>query len=96
LRARTYPASRTKQKAVKNNCRTGEITVPQFDRELVARMRTVLDDVMSRVPPEISNTATKALLAECILKAAAQGHTSYAELLAAATDHIQTIVMMFS
>ena len=70
--------------------------MPQFNRELVALMRTALDDVMSRVPPEIANTATKALLAECILKAAAQGHTSYSELLAAATDHIQSIMTMFS
>jgi hypothetical protein len=70
--------------------------VPQFDRELVLLMRRALEDVMSRVPPEISNTATKAFLAECILKAAAQGHTSYNELLAAATDHIQTVMTMFS
>jgi hypothetical protein len=70
--------------------------MPEFDRELVARMRTALEDVMSRVPPEISNAATKALLAECILKAAAQGHTSYNELLAAATDQLQTIMTMFS
>ncbi|HTO65279.1 MAG TPA: hypothetical protein VMM15_28970 [Bradyrhizobium sp.] len=70
--------------------------MPQFDRELVALMRTALDDVMTRVPPEISGIATKAVLAECILKAAAQGHTSYNELLSAATDHIQTIMTMFS
>lgn len=70
--------------------------MPQFDLELVALMRAVLEDVMSRVPPEISNAATKAFLAECILKAAANGHTSYNELLAAATDRIQTIITMFS
>ena len=70
--------------------------MPQFDRELIALMRITLDDVMSKVPPEISNAATKAFLAECILKAAAQGHTSYSELLAAGTDHIQTIMTMFS
>ncbi|WGS27452.1 hypothetical protein [Bradyrhizobium sp. ISRA464] len=70
--------------------------MPQFDRELVALMRSALEDVMSKVPPKISNTATKAFLAECILKAAAQGHTSYNELLAAATDHLQSIMTMFS
>lgn len=70
--------------------------MPQFDRELVTLMRTVLEDVMSKVPPEISNAATKAFLAECILEAAAKGHTSYNELLAAATDHIQTVMTMFS
>jgi hypothetical protein len=41
---------------------------------------------MTRVPLEISGATTKANLAEAILKAAAQGHTSYNELLAAATD----------
>lgn len=70
--------------------------MPQFDRELVLLMRRALEDVMSRVPPELSNAATKAFLAECILKAAAQGHTSYAELLTAATDHIQVVMTMFS
>jgi hypothetical protein len=71
-------------------------TMPQFDPELVALMRIALDEVMSKVPPELSSATAKAYLAECILKAAAQGHTSYSELLAAATDHIQTIVSMFS
>lgn len=70
--------------------------MPQFNRELVALMRTALDEVMSTVPPEIANTTTKAFLAECILRAAAQGHTGYNELLAAATDHIQNIMTMFS
>lgn len=70
--------------------------MPQFDRELIALMRITLEDVMSKVPPEISNAATKAVLAECILKAAAQGHTSYNELLAAATEHIQTMMTMLS
>jgi len=70
--------------------------MPQFDPRLVALMRTALDEVMTRVPPEIASAATKAFLAECILKAAAQGHTSYNELLAAATDHIQTVTTMFS
>ncbi|MBR0797426.1 hypothetical protein JQ615_18725 [Bradyrhizobium jicamae] len=70
--------------------------MPQFSRELIALMRTTLDDVMSTVPPEIATTATKAFLAECILKAAAQGHTGYNELLAAASDHIQTITTMLA
>ncbi len=59
-------------------------------------MRSVLEDVMTKVPLEISNTTTKAYLAECILKAAAQGHTSYNELMAAATDHIHVILSMFT
>jgi hypothetical protein len=52
---------------------------------------------MSKVPPKIANTATKVLLAECILKAAAAGHTSYNELIAAANrshsdDHDDVLV----
>ena len=50
--------------------------MPQFDSELIQVMRSVLDDVMSSVPLEISGTTAKAYLAEAILKAAAQGHTS--------------------
>ena len=70
--------------------------MPQFDPELIQMMRTVLDDVMSRVPLEISGTTAKAYLAEAILKAAAQGHTSYNELMSAATDQIQTILSMLT
>ena len=70
--------------------------MPQFNPELVQLMRSVLEDVMTRVPPEITGTTTKAYLAEAILKAAAQGHTSYNELLAAATDQIQVIVSMLT
>ena len=70
--------------------------MPEFGPELITLMRTVLDDVMLQVPPSISNTTTKTLLAESILKAAAQGQTSYNELLAAATDQIQTILSALS
>jgi hypothetical protein len=70
--------------------------MPQFDPELIQMMRTVLDDVMSRVPLEISGTTAKACLAEAILKAAAQGHTSYNELMSAATDQIQKILSMLT
>ena len=66
--------------------------MPQFDPELIQVMRSVLDDVMRSVPLEISGTTAKAYLAEAILKAAAQGHTSYNELMAAATNQIQTIL----
>lgn len=69
--------------------------MPEFGPELVALMRTVLDDVMLRVPPNVSNATTKTLLAESILKAAARGQTGYNELLAIATDQIQIIASMF-
>jgi hypothetical protein len=50
--------------------------MPQFDPRLIDLMRSVLEDVMAKVPVEYSTPATKAYLAECILKAAAQGHTT--------------------
>ena len=70
--------------------------MPQFDPELVQLMRSVLEDVMTRVPLEISGTTTKAYLAEAILKAAAQGQTSYSELLAAATDQIHLLASLLT
>jgi hypothetical protein len=49
--------------------------MPQFAPQVVEDMRNALEDVMTRVPMEYSTTAVKVYLAECILKAAAQGHT---------------------
>jgi len=71
-----------------------ELTMPQFDPELIQLMQTVLEDAMTQVPLEISGTTTKAYLAEVIVKAAAQGHTSYRDLIAAATDQIHTLTSM--
>jgi hypothetical protein len=68
--------------------------MPQFDPQLIQDMRNALEEVMTRVPLEYSTSATKAYLAECILKAAAQGHTSYNELIAIASDQIQVIISM--
>ena len=67
-----------------------------FDPRLVSLMRDVLEDVMTKVPLEYATPAVKAFLAECILKAAAQGHTSYGELMAAGSDQLQTIVSLFT
>ena len=69
--------------------------MPQFDPELIQVMKRALEDVMTRVPLEYSTPAAKAYLAECILKAAAQGHTNYDALVAAASDQIQMIVSLF-
>jgi hypothetical protein len=49
---------------------------------------------MTKVPSGYATSSTKAYLAECILKAAAQGHTSFDELVAAA-DQIQTALSLF-
>jgi hypothetical protein len=60
--------------------------MPIFSPELIQTMRKALEDVMTRVPFEHSTPATKAYLAECILKAAAQ--TSYSELVSSAANQI--------
>jgi hypothetical protein len=67
-----------------------------FNPELVGLMRTVLEEVMMRVPVEQATPGIKAHLAEIILKAAAQGVTSHDGLIAAATSQIQTIIVMMS
>jgi hypothetical protein len=73
-----------------------EDAMPQFDPELVQVMRSVLEDVMTRVPLEASGVSAKAYLAEVILKAAAQGHTSYNELFAVAIDKIQVLLTLLT
>jgi hypothetical protein len=67
-----------------------------FNPELVGLMRTVLEEVMTRVPAEQASPGIKAALAEIILKAAAQGVTSHDGLIAAAASQIQTIISMMS
>lgn len=67
-----------------------------FNPELVRLMRVVLEEVMMRVPAEQATTSVKAHLAEIILKAAAQGETTYDGLIAAATSQLQAIVAMMS
>jgi len=63
--------------------------MPQFTPELIRDMRKALEDAMTRVPVEYTTAAVKVYLAECILRAAAQGHTSYNELFSAAADQIR-------
>ena len=67
----------------------------KMDPQLVDVMRSALEEVMRRVPVECSTSSTKAYLAECILKAAAQGHTTFDELVAAAGDQIQAALSLF-
>jgi hypothetical protein len=70
--------------------------MPTFGPELTRVMRTALEEVMTRVPAEYSTPAMKARLAECILKAAAQGHTTYNELVTAAADQIQAVLSVLT
>jgi hypothetical protein len=65
--------------------------MPSFSPELIQTMRAALDDVMTYIPVERATPAIKAHMAELILKAAADGETSYEGLLATASGQIQTI-----
>ena len=66
--------------------------MPSYSPELIQIMRAALDEVMTKVPVEHATPGIKAHMAELILKAAAEGQTSYDGLLAAASDQIQTIL----
>jgi len=70
-------------------------TVTKIDPQLVDVMRSALEEVMTRVPSEYATSSTKAYFAECILKAAAQGQTTFDEFVAAAADQIQVALSLF-
>lgn len=70
--------------------------MPAFSPELVRLMRTVLEEVIARVPTEQATPGLKAHLAEIILKAAARGETSHDGLIAAASSQIQAIISMMN
>jgi hypothetical protein len=70
--------------------------MPAFNPELVGLMRSVLEEVMARVPADHATPGIKAYLAETILKAAAQGETSYDGLIDAASSQVHTIISMLN
>jgi hypothetical protein len=70
--------------------------MPSYSPELIQVMRAALDEVMTRIPADQATPAIKAQMAEFILKAAAQGQTSYDGLLAAASDQYHTILSMLT
>ena len=70
--------------------------MPSYSPELIQTMRAVLDEVMTEIPCERATPGIKAAFAECILKAAADGQTSYDSLIAAASDQIQTILSILT
>jgi hypothetical protein len=70
--------------------------MPSYSPELIKIMRAALDDAMSAVPADQATQALKAQMAELILKAAAEGQTTYDGLLAAALDQMQTIISMLT
>jgi hypothetical protein len=69
--------------------------MPTFDSALIMTMRAALEEVMTLVPLEKATAGIKAHLAECILRTAAEGVTSYDSLLDAATRQLPTILSMF-
>jgi hypothetical protein len=82
--------------AVKIRFAIGRAFMPAFSPALITIMGTVLEEAMTKVPAEQATTATKAYLAEFILKAAARGLTNYEGLIAAATSQLTTILSMFT
>jgi hypothetical protein len=68
--------------------------MPNFSPELIAIMRVALDDVMTHVPVEQATSAIKVRLAEFILRAAGDGHTSYDVLFVAAFSQIRTVLLI--
>src|SRR5262249_1058410 len=68
----------------------------RYGPELIQIMRAVLDEVMTKIPVEQVTPGVKAHMAEVILKAAAEGQTSYDGLLTSASAQIQTIVSMLT
>src|SRR5262249_34582746 len=67
----------------------GKVIMPSYSPELIQTMRAALDEVMTKIPLEQATPGIKAAVAECILKAAANGQTSYDGLIAAASEQIQ-------
>jgi len=67
-----------------------------YGPELIQTMRVVLDEVMTKIPVDQVTPGLKAHMAQIILKAAAEGQTSYDGLLASASGQIQTILSMLT
>lgn len=55
-------------------------------------MRGALEEAMTKVPLEQATPGMKAILAECILKAAAEGQRSHESLMAAAAEQLPAIL----
>jgi len=70
--------------------------MPSYSPELIQTMRTALDEVMTKIPVDQVTPGIKAHMAEVILKAAAEGDTSYYGLLASASDQIPKILSILT
>jgi hypothetical protein len=56
-------------------------------------MRAALDEVITKIPLEQATPGVKAALAQFILKAAANGQTSYEGFVVVASDELQTMII---
>jgi hypothetical protein len=72
------------------------LVMPAYAPEVITVMRAVLDAVMTQIPVDHATPAIKVRMAEIILRAAAEGQTSYDGLLATASDQIQTILSLWT
>src|SRR5262249_71969 len=86
--------SRVSQKSCRREA--GGRIMASYGPELIQTMRAVLDEVMTKIPVDQVTPGLKAHMAQIILKAAAEGQTSYDALLASASDQIQTILSMLT
>jgi hypothetical protein len=68
--------------------------MPSYSPELIQIMRAALDEVMTKIPH--ATPGIKAHMAEIILKAAAEGHTRYEELIAIAATQIQSVISLLT
>ena len=67
--------------------------MPNYSPELIHTMRAALDEVITKIPLEQATPGVKAALAEFILKAAANGQTSYEGFVVVASDELQTMMI---
>jgi hypothetical protein len=67
-----------------------------YGPELIQTRRAVLDEVMTKIPVDQATPGIKAHMAEVILKAAAEGQTSYDGLLASASGQIQAVLSLLT
>jgi hypothetical protein len=70
--------------------------MPAYAPDVIVVMRAALEAVMTRIPVDQATPAIKARMAEIILKAAAEGQTTYDGLLATASAQIQTILTILT
>ena len=57
-----------------------------FSRELVSVMKTALEEAVTRIPPDNRTSATKAKMAERIVRTASQGIVQVERLVSVAVD----------